>query len=281
MKHNEDKKELQSDMKRTEIIRIIKNIGLVIVLALSGVSQVNGQTTLQLADSAYQAQNFRQALSMYEKVLNTNGASSELYYNIGNANYRLGNYGKAIVAYERALRLNPANKEARSNLNFVRSSLRGLPEDGSSFLNNVHQSIVSIATANAWSIVALVFFLMLLSCVAFYLFSNNVTLRKAGFFGGICVFVVFIYSFVIAWQTATAQSRDNVGIIVRQNARLTSNPGTVKNKTEKTISIPEGSKVEIMDSLSTPNDPVTSMWYNVRLNNKSEAWIDASDIERI
>lgn len=260
---------------------LYKVLAFVTLVTISSFSNVHALTTLEKADSAYRVQNFRLALSLYENVLDTKGGSSDLYYNIGNANYRVGNIGKAIVAYERALRLDPSNADARANLDFVRQSLKGLPEDGSSFLSNLHQNVVSVASPDTWGIIAFIAFLLVLGCASFYLFANSTTARKFGFFGGICLFVVFIYCFIVAWQTASSHQRDDIGIVIRQNARLTSNPGTVKNKTEKTIAIPEGSKVEILDSLSTPNDPVTTMWYNVKLNNKSEAWIDAGDVEQI
>lgn len=240
-----------------------------------------GLTTLEQADSAYNAQNFRMALGLYNKVLDTQGSSSELYYNIGNANYRVGNVGRAIVNYERALQLDPSNSDARANLDFVRSTLRGLPEDGSSFLSNLHMRATSLASPDGWAVTALVLFLLVLGCAGIYLFASNTSARKFGFFGGIVVGVFFVYTLIIAWQTSAAPERDDIGIVIRSGARLTSNPGTTKNKNEKTIAIPEGSKIEIIDSLATPNDPVTAMWYNVVLNNNTHAWIDASDVDRI
>lgn len=269
-----------SETNFTSRFRGFINVLLVAIL-LGTANSAFGSTLLQQADSAYNAQNFRQALSLYNTVLDRKGASTELYYNIGNANYRLGNYGKAIVAYERALRLDPSNADARANLEFVNSMLKGLPEDGSSFLSNVHRNITSFASADGWSIVAFILFVAVLCCAAIYIFGTHTTLRKIGFFGGLAVLVLFIYSFIIAWQTADAPERKDIGIVVADNSRLTSNPGTAKNKNEKTIAIPEGSKVEIIDSLSTPNDPVASMWYQVLLNNNTQAWIDSGCIEKI
>ena len=267
---------------KAETWRLYKLVTLTLFMVFSlGFMSAAERNMLEEADSAYQAKNFRKALSLYENALDKKGASTELYYNIGNAHYRLGNVGKAILSYERALKVNPANKDARTNLEYVRSNLKGLPEDGSSFLSNMHQKVTATASPDTWGIVAFVLFLLLLGCVSIYLFANNPSVRKFGFFGGICLLVVFTYCFIIAWQTASAHSQEGVGIVIRQNARLTSNPGTAANKSEKTIAIPEGSKVEIVDSLATPNDPVTTMWYNVVLNNKSEAWIDASDVEMI
>lgn len=236
---------------------------------------------LHMADSAYNARNYRTALSLYNKVLDTNGASSSLYYNIGNTHYRIGNVGQAIVAYERALRLDPSHEDARANLEFVNSRLKGLPQDNSSFLTNIHNDVVAQASANTWSCIALVLFLLVLGFVSLYFFGSGAVWRKTGFFGGIIMMVLFVYAFVIAWETAAAVNRHDVAVVITQNAHLTSNPGTSKNKDEKTVSIPEGSKVEIIDSLATPTDPVAPMWYNVALNSNTHAWIASTDVEQI
>lgn len=238
-------------------------------------------TVIQQADSAYNAQNYKLALSLYNKVLDTRGGSSQLYYNIGNSHYRLGNIGKAILNYERAHKLNPSNADVKANLEFVNSQIKGLPEDGSSFLSNIHKNIVSSLAPDSWSETAIIFFFIVLGCVSLYLFSIQTTLRKLGFFGAIIVFFLFVYSFIIAWQVADSYDDHDVAIVVTNNAVMSSNPGTAKNKEEKTILIPEGSKVEIIDSLATPSDPVTTLWYNVALNNNTHAWIAATDVEQI
>lgn len=250
-----------------------------LLISFSNISHASELT--DKADSAYNAQNYRAALTLYNQVLDTQGSSSELYYNIGNAHYRLGSTGKAVLNYERALRLNAANKDARANLEFVNSTIKGMPEDGSSFIDHIHNNIKSMFTTTGWSIATLCLFLLLLTCVALYLFAGKNSLRKTGFYSGFVVIVLFLYAFVIAVQTSSAPNRTNEGIVIRSNAKLTSSPGTAKSKGDKTISIPEGSKVEILDSLSTPDDPVATMWYNVGLGRGTQAWIDAGDIERI
>lgn len=251
------------------------------VIFCVGISIAQISSQLQMADSAYNAQNYRSALSLYNKVLDTEGASPSLYYNIGNTHYRLGNVGHAVIAYERALRLDPSHADARANLDFVNSRLRGLPESNNSFLNNVHNDIVAQASANMWASIALILFLLTLGFLSLYLFASGTAMRKTGFFGGIVVLILFIYVFVIAWQTAHAVDRQDIAVVVTQNARLTSNPGASKNKDDKAISIPEGSKVEIIDSVSTPTDPIAPMWYNVALNSNTRAWIPSTDVEHI
>ncbi|MFW5523780.1 MAG: BatD family protein, partial [Segatella copri] len=58
------------------------------------------------ADTEYQKGNYQQAIRDYEELLK-NGASAEIYYNLGNAYYRTDNITKAVLNYERARLLSP------------------------------------------------------------------------------------------------------------------------------------------------------------------------------
>ena len=56
-----------------------------------------------VADSAYMKENYQEAASLYEKVLEE-GYSPEIYYNLGNCYYRLEKIGPSVLNYERAFK---------------------------------------------------------------------------------------------------------------------------------------------------------------------------------
>ena len=51
------------------------------------------------------AENYNDAVQVYETILNLGYKSSELYYNLGNAYYRLNFIGQSIWAYMNAIQL--------------------------------------------------------------------------------------------------------------------------------------------------------------------------------
>lgn len=234
------------------------------------------------ADSAYNQSNYREALSLYKEVASTQGTSSELLYNIGNTEFRLGNIGQAVLAYERALRIDPSNVDARTNLDFVKRTITGLPDDGSTFLSNLHNGIVAKAAPDSWAWIAFGFFALTLGCAALYMFSSNIAARKTGFFGGFVVFILFIYASVIAWQSSHGINDHETVVVTAPGARLTTTPGkTNKDISSKSAAVPEGTCLQVVDSVSTPDDPMSSVWYNIRLSNSTEAWINGAEVERI
>lgn len=235
----------------------------------------------QQADSAYNREAYSDAVTLYNEAIATDGASSTLYYNLGNAYYRANSLGKAILSYERALALDPSNEEAAINLNFVRTRIEDAPEDDSSFLSNLHKGIVSNMSPDAWAWTALILFIILLGTIALYIFSSNVILRKVGFFGGIAMIFVFAYTIAIAYQTAAAYKSHDAAIVIVPTTNLSSAPRSTRGDKEKVVPIHEGTKVMIIDSLSTPDDPNVGKWYDVKINNSSRAWLNAADVERI
>lgn len=238
-------------------------------------------TLAEQADSAYNKDDYRQAVELYTRSLATDGVSADVYYNLGNAYYRSDKLGMAVVCYERALKLDPTDKDARTNLTFVRSRIQDRPEDDSAFLSNVHNSLLGSMTANAWAVTAFVFFLFLLGAVALYIFSRKVPMRKTGFFGAIVFVFIFGYSLFMARESYTAANSHEEAVVITPSTQLTSAPRAARGSTDKVVTIHEGTKVEIIDSISTPDDPVSPKWYNVKINNNTKAWLRASDVERI
>lgn len=235
----------------------------------------------EMADSAYNKEDYREAIRLYTESIEKEGKSSTAYYNLGNAYYRNDNIGKAVLCYERALRLNPTNADARQNLDFVRSRIQDRPEDDTAFIASLHRSVVASAKPDVWAWTAFVFFLLFIGAVGMYMFTNNVMLRKTGFFGGLVLFFIFIYFVWVAADAAgTAKSHESAVVTV-PSTQLSSAPRSARSSSDKVVSIHEGTKVEIVDSVATPDDPVSPRWYEVKINNATRAWLRSSDVERI
>lgn len=239
-----------------------------------------GAVTPAAADSAYSKENYDEAIALYNSLLDERGRSAEIYYNLGNAYYRKGEIGNAVLSYERALRVNPSHADARANLAFVNSRLEDRPEDNNSFLTRLHRSVVLSMSADAWAWIALTSFVLLCAAVALYIFSANVTLRKLGFFGAFVLLVLTVYFVVVAVNAASYFNDHSEAVVTAPSTLLNSAPRQPGN-TEKVVPLHEGTKVEIIDSIATPDDPVSPMWYNVRINGSASAWLRATDVERI
>lgn len=253
---------------------------ILVCLIAGAVVPLKALTTAQQADSAYNKENYNLAIELYNRALDENGRNSDLYYNLGNACYLAGRISGAVLAYERALRIDPSNSDARANLDFVNARLEDKPEDNNSVLTRAHTSVVEALPANAWAWTALVVFALLCAAIATYIFSSDVAVRKAGFFSGIVLLVLAVYFAIVAAGAASRVDDHNEAIVKVPSTLLNSVPRQPR-ETEKVVPLHEGTKVEIIDSIATPDDPVSPRWYNVRINGSAGAWLRATDVERI
>ncbi len=76
----------------------------------------NRELQFSKAADAYAANNFSQALNIYQNLLAGSDVSFELYYDMGNCYYRLGDMGHAVLYWEKAKGLRPGSEEVTHNL---------------------------------------------------------------------------------------------------------------------------------------------------------------------
>ena len=193
----------------------MKHIAIIIISLLFAVIPVKAVESLcEQADSAYNKEDYAQAVALYNKILAENGRSADVYYNLGNAWYRRGNSAQAVLAYERALRVDPTHVDARNNLKFVNSRLEDKPEDNNSFLTSLHLSIVKSAKANTWAWLTLITFAIFCGAIAAYIFSSNISIRKIGFFGAIVLSIVTVYFIVVSVKAANLTDNNSEAVVI-------------------------------------------------------------------
>ncbi|MBP3639836.1 MAG: tetratricopeptide repeat protein [Muribaculaceae bacterium] len=259
----------------------MKKILSILVSAVIGICSAGAASLAQQADSAYMAEQYAEAAALYERSIAEEAPAADTYYNLGNAYWRQGQAGNAIISYERALRLDPSHQDARTNLAFVRTKIQDLPEDDSAFLSNLHTRITSWMTPNGWAWTAFILFLAVVGMAALYIFSTGIYVRKTGFFGGMALLCLCVYAIVVAAQTASAPSRHDEAVVTVPTTLLSSTPKAGQSAKDKVVAIHEGTKVQIVDSVSAPGPDGAEMWYDVKINNSTRAWLHAKDVKRI
>lgn len=253
---------------------------IIAILLLTGIN-LRAATITERADSAYSADDFARALGLYTEALQTQGASAELWYNIGNTQYRLGNLGKAIIAYQRSLRLDPTNEDARANLAFVSAKTVDRPGDSGSFISNTADSIASSAMPDAWAWIALGLFALCITGAALYIFGGSIPLRKTGFFGAIVLLLATIAAVAVALRAASNATDSDRAVITASSTILSTSPREPKDRSEEAMLLHEGTLMEIIDSVAAPGDTTGLKWLDVRIDNHHRAWIKSTAVERI
>ena len=223
------------------------------------------------ADSSYVRGQYQQAITQYETLLKQ-GASADLYYNLGNAYYRTENIPEAVLNYERALLLSPGDRDIRFNLQIARSkTFDKIVPESEMFFVTWYRSLVSMMSVDGWARTALVALALTIILLLVYLFSERIWLRKAGFFGGVALLVLFVGANIFAWQQKKDLLNRKGAIIFAPAVTVKSTPAA--NGTDLFI-LHEGTKVVITDGSMKE-------WKEIRLADGKEGWIESKHIRVI
>ncbi len=223
------------------------------------------------ANSLYQSGSYEQALERYNSIILNGKESADLYYNMGNAAYRSNSIGHAILYYEKALKLEPGHEDALNNLEFVsRYRLDAFEQVPVLFIRAWVQGFVQLFPEQTWSILALIFFVIILGGILVYLFSRYMVMKKVAFISALLALVLFVLSI----SSAIARHKDVVnpdtGIILAPSVVVRSSPST--SGTELFI-LHEGTKIKVNEEVSG--------WQNIIVIDGREGWIRSDDFESI
>lgn len=250
-------------------MKYMKKLLFIAALLLSFVS-ASAQIKAE-ADSAYVQERYEQAISLYNKLLET-GASASVYYNLGNAYYRTGDMAHAILAYERAYLMEPGDADIRFNLQLARTKTidKIVPESEMFFITWFRQ-MIDWYSADQWGRTVVVCFALFVVSLLLYFFAGRMLWRKVGFGVGVCTLILAVLFHIFAYQQQQK-------LLVRTHAIVMSSSLTVKSTPSTSgtdlFVLHEGTKVEITDD--TMKD-----WKEIRLADGKVGWVPVKTIERI
>lgn len=233
---------------------------------------VSAQTDKVAADSAYVKGEYKAAIEIYESLVANNGESADVYYNLGNAYYKSENIAKAVLNYERALLLNPDDEDIRFNLELARSkTVDKVAPEYKFFLMEWLESIINLLSISAWSILAVVSFVVMLLTLLLFLFGKSVSTKKTGFIIALFSLFITIFANLSALHRYHYLTERNDAVIMEPSVTAKSTPS---NSGTELFVIHEGRKVKISDDSMRE-------WTEIELEDGNKGWIPSSSLERI
>jgi hypothetical protein len=216
----------------------------------------------------YQSRAYQNAKTSFEKVLENNWESPELYYNLGNTYYRLNDISGAVWAYEMCLHHDPTHEDSEFNLKLVNINVKdriAIPE--APIYLKFYMGIKERFTPNEWvkiTLGLLVLFLLILLVRIFwgYLpvlnFSENFLL--------ILVFITLFFTVHSIWS----DSNISQGIIHLERVSVLSEPNVQSTMLFK---VHEGLKVSVTQR--------SREWLEIELIDGKIGWIFENQIKLI
>ncbi len=251
-------------------IQSIRTVTLLLALAVA-LPVFAQEAAVKEAETSYANGDYPKAIEQYEAILEANGESSEIYYNLGNAYYKNNNIAPAILNYERALLLSPGDGDTRFNLQLARQrSVDRIEPVGAFFLVEWFQAVQNKAGADAWAKGAVVCFLCFIICLLLFFFSRWIRLKKIGFYIGMVLLVMIVFANVFAANQKGKLVNRTHAIIFSPTVTVKSSPAA--SGTDLFI-LHEGTKVNIKSSLGE--------WNEIESEDGSVGWMPKSSMQII
>ena len=250
----------------------MKKLSIILVLLIGTVQLVSAAVTKAEADKAYQENKFTEAIRMYETILETDGESADIYYNLGNSYYKNKEIAKAVLNYERALLLSPGDADIRFNLEMAQSkTVDNITPVSEVFIVTWIHALINCMNESGWAVTAIVAFILLLICISLYIFGNRLLIKKIGFISAIVFLVVAVCSNIFASQQKNKLVERNGAVIMAPTITVKSTPN--ESGTDLFV-VHEGTKVYIDDNSMKD-------WKEISLEDGKKGWLPASAIEVI
>lgn len=229
------------------------------------------QTECQMADSAYQKEDYTGAIRMYEQIAANGYESASLFYNLGNAYYKSGENAKALLWYERALKLDPADEDIQHNIAFVNrkiiDKIDAVPE---TLFAQWWRNVTNLMTERQWAVLSIIGSFLLFLSIGAYLFARNGGVRTTGFVTFWISIIIIVFSVIFASKQKENATHHNEAIVMDLVVDAKNSPSaTGKNL----FVIHEGLKVQITNEMNG--------WVEIRLPNGEKGWIAQNSIEKI
>ena len=232
-----------------------------------GFSQNNQR--FEKANALYNDGKYAEAIDIYESILDSKVHSSELYFNLGNANYKLNNIAPCIYYYEKALQLSPNDLDIKNNLAFAQNmtidAIDKVPEVG---FSRIFKKIVNTFSTDTWAKIAVSGVIVFVLLFLMYHFSYATARKRIAFIVSVISLIVAFFSVALAFQKESLNQKNNPAIIFAQESRVKTDPNPTS---EEVFRLHEGTKVQVLDAYDD--------WRKIQLSDNSIGWIPSKDIK--
>ena len=246
---------------------------ILLVFLLVPLTNVFGQfdDLMMKGNNFYQDEQFEEAISIYQRIVDNGYESGALFYNLGNSYFRLGKLGQAILSFEKALKLEPGDEDAEYNLRLANArivdKIKELPEVP---LLEYWGIVVTAFTPSGWLTIFIVFWIMLLLSVAGYFLLGRVRYQRLATMLGLFNITMILIVSVFMFSSIHRESTSTYGVLLKSVETAKAGPDEAQNDA---FVVHEGLKFEIEEELGE--------WSKIKLSDGTVGWLPNDTFEAI
>ena len=219
------------------------------------------------ANEAYVAENYDEAISLYQTILGQGMHSAELYLNLGNAYFKSNNTAASILYYERGLLVDPTDERILNNLTFAENQrLDKIDPLPLPLGQRVVKGFFSALSTTIWALISIV--LGVAGLVLFLYYRK--TSKRLWFTASITFYVLALGVFGLTLKAKNLAEKDQSAIIYAPRVLVLSEP---KAEAPVVFELHEGTKVQLLERYQD--------YTHIRIANGQSGWMNDRELRRI
>lgn len=240
-----------------------------IFLLITSFSFAQNNSLFEQANALYNDGKFNEAIAKYEAVLQTGQHSSELYFNLGNANYKLNKIAPSIYYYEKAALLNPEDKDINNNLAFAKNmtidAIDTIPEVG---FSKIIKSATNTFSFDVWAYLSVACMLLFVVLFLVYYFTYATSKKRLAFVSSLVSLAICFITLAFAFHKSSIDNNNNPAIVFAQETQVKSEPNL---RSAEAFKLHEGTKVQVLETVDN--------WKKIKLTDGKVGWIPSEDLK--
>ena len=179
----------------------------------------------------YDTGEYEQARENYEKLIEREIISPELYYNLGNIYFKTGDLGYSIWSFRKALKLNPGLEQAKSNLEYVRTfNIDQIEKNGASFISDIWSFLANLLSYNAFLLLLFLSWWVSAAILVIIILKRNFT--SWPYYLLMVSVIVAIFSATAAYSRIQNDRLAKWGVVINEVVDINDGPGADFNRIE-------------------------------------------------
>ena len=215
----------------------------------------------------YNEKKYKKASLEYEKILDKDFFSEDLYLNLGNAYFQISEYGSARWSYEMGLKLNPRNADLVNNNNVNKNYIQNYIEVPKNNIIDIINLFFDSFSSNQFLLINSI--IIFLSSISFFI---KKVFRIKIFDKFYIIFVISSFILIsISFIKNSWDKNNNFAIIIEKESVVYSAP--FLNKAIKQSIFFSGNKVKVIQK--------TDSWIEVSSFDGRKGWIQAQHVRNL
>lgn len=229
------------------------------------------QSVFQQGNQFYQNDQYTEALTLYQFILDNGHESGDLYFNMGNCYYKLQQISKAILFFEKAKRLIPGDSDVKANLALANQAIldkiEPLPKF---FLFKFIDNIVHLIPRGSLQWIVAVLYIILMISLILWIVARSQSIRKMTFRSGIVLGILLVLFGSFLYGQWRAVRFRNEAVIMETKVDVMGSPS---ESGVGVFTLHEGTKVRI--------DQASGEWVEIVLLDGKVGWVKQEVLEKI